>query len=272
MILYDEEQNKPIKEKHSISTLQCVLFFLMGCFGFQLLGTLTNTIFIAVLPEDYISSHTALVSSFINAVVYVLLLAILLTMYYFFNKQDLKDKALGFKNTVNVSYAGRWFAYYLVCNFALNIIMTLIQLAVEKSTGIILGTSNNQSGINSMISANPIMVFFVVCIIGPICEEITYRLGLFEALRRVNVKLAFILAPVLFALIHFDFEGVISGISSGNNLVLYNELFNLPSYILGGLILSYAYWKNLSINQSIYCHIFVNTLSFFSIVIQLLLQ
>lgn len=68
-------------------------------------------------------------------------------------------------------------------------------------------------------------------VIGPICEEFTYRVGLYSIARRLNKYVAIAFSTIVFALIHFSF--------TSSDIV--NELINLPSYLAGGIIFGIAY-------------------------------
>ncbi len=91
--------------------------------------------------------------------------------------------------------------------------------------------SVNESQIQAMLKAYPVITFITAGVIGPIVEEITYRLGLFSFLSRINRILAYVLTALIFALIHFDFTAA--------NLV--NELLNFPSYLIGAICLTAVY-------------------------------
>ena len=93
------------------------------------------------------------------------------------------------------------------------------------------GINDNQSSAINFANNYPLFAFFVICIFGPICEELTYRVGLYSFLRRINKVLAMVVTVLVFAFIHFDF--------TAENIVA--ELWSLPSYIACGLILTIAY-------------------------------
>jgi len=77
----------------------------------------------------------------------------------------------------------------------------------------------------------PLIAFIVMGFLGPICEELTYRVGLYSFFRRINKYLAFAVTMVVFAFIHFDF--------TATNMA--NELWALPSYLISGGLLTLAY-------------------------------
>ena len=89
----------------------------------------------------------------------------------------------------------------------------------------------NQSAADAFANNYPILAFFVMAIIGPICEELTYRVGLHSFLRRINKYLALVVTIIIFAMIHFTFDA--------ENIV--EELWSLPSYLVSGLLLTLAY-------------------------------
>jgi membrane protease YdiL (CAAX protease family) len=89
----------------------------------------------------------------------------------------------------------------------------------------------NQQGVESIAKSYPLIGIFIMGIVGPICEELTYRVGLYSFLRRINKYLALILTMVIFAMIHFTFDA--------ENIV--EELWSLPSYLVSGLLLTLAY-------------------------------
>lgn len=114
----------------------------------------------------------------------------------------------------------------------------------------------NQSAIILMVQNYPVVTFFIICVFGPICEEITYRIGLFTFFRRINRVLAYAVTILVFTLIHFDF--------TSEDLI--NELWNVPGYALGAIILTIAYdWKGPAASTA--CHIVNNLVSFISILL-----
>lgn len=88
----------------------------------------------------------------------------------------------------------------------------------------------NQSTAIEIANGYPILAFVVMGLLGPICEELTYRVGLYSFLRRINKWLALAVTALIFALIHFSFDGDII-----------EELWSFPSYVLSGVILTLAY-------------------------------
>lgn len=113
-----------------------------------------------------------------------------------------------------------------------------------------IGNNDNQMMAESLTISYPIFSIIIIGIIGPICEEITYRLGLYSFLSRFNKIAAYIGSALIFAIIHFNFL-------SSNILV---ELINLPIYIGSGLLLSFVYDKH-GLPGSLVAHITNNLIS-----------
>ena len=93
------------------------------------------------------------------------------------------------------------------------------------------GSNNNEEGITSITTLFPVLSLLIFGIIGPFVEEITYRVGLFNLLRKWNRVLAYLGTALIFGLIHFDFKAT----------DIVTEFINLPSYVVSGLLLCYFY-------------------------------
>ena len=119
-------------------------------------------------------------------------------------------------------------------------------------------TNANQSDIMELTTAYPTIMFFITVIIGPLCEEITYRVGLFELLKEKNEIMAFIVSSLIFAFIHMSFI----------DTTLKAELTAFPIYLCIGLCLTYAY-KKYGLACSYVAHLSLNLISFLSIISQL---
>jgi membrane protease YdiL (CAAX protease family) len=82
-----------------------------------------------------------------------------------------------------------------------------------------------------MLSSTPYLSLLVLGLVGPFCEELAYRVGLFGLTRRVNIYLAYFVASVVFGLIHMhDFTSV-------------NEWLSFPDYLVAGAVLAVTYEK-----------------------------
>jgi len=118
------------------------------------------------------------------------------------------------------------------------------------------GDNTNQTTAILLSKNYPILSGIVLCLLGPICEEFTYRVGLYSLLRRINVFLAMGVTIVVFAFIHFDF--------TADDMI--SELWSLPSYFASAIILTIAY-EHRGPACSMIAHIAYNTFAFIMILL-----
>lgn len=139
---------------------------------------------------------------------------------------------------------------------AVIVLLSGIYQALLNVIGVSVVDNANQSAISEMVRTTPVSSFLWIVMLGPIVEELTYRLGLFDWLKKGHRILAYVGTMFFFGLIHFDF--------SNPNIV--NELLNLPAYVIGGAVLCYSYDKS-GLATSTAAHIFNNLLSFVLIIL-----
>ena len=94
-----------------------------------------------------------------------------------------------------------------------------------------IDTSSNEAGVRNVIDVYPVASIFILGIIGPFCEELAYRVGLFGLLKRVNRVLAYVVTGLVFGFLHFDFRSP----------DIVNEFIFLPTYIFPGIAFAVAY-------------------------------
>ncbi|MCQ2815058.1 MAG: CPBP family intramembrane metalloprotease [Bacilli bacterium] len=236
--LADRQGNNGLKYQNRLAwfpILHQLLFFLIGLFGLMVFNVLFEVIFLP-LYETNISRFTILV----NFLSYILLFIALLLIfclnrkfrYFFSHFLDWRSYVAG------IAVCGLIYGLTVLYNI-------LLSLGYNVTDGL-----NQQTSVN-MIQNYPTMSFFMIVLLGPICEEITYRLGLFTLLSRVNRYLAYTVTILVFSLIHFKFNA--------SNLL--NELANLPNYLIAGFFLTLVYEK-FGISASFIAHIANNLLSF----------
>ena len=233
------ESHLDFKKKHPlffIDTSRELMLFFLGLIGLSVFALLGSLIF------TYFPIEKSLASLIINVSSYLLffIVAILIIYPYLKNLLD---------------YLKKWDTYIFgVIGAGLliggSIGINLLMRYLVPGTG----ESGNQGALITMVKAYPVVVILVFGIIGPICEELAYRVGLFTLLRRVHPVLAYTLTIIIFAFIHFDFMS--------SNIV--NEFANLPGYIWGAVILS-ALYDYKGITSSITAHILNNIISFIMI-------
>ncbi len=199
--------------------MQIVLFF-VGWLGFQILAI------ILTLITKNISMEEAQREAFLTFTAYGLLGLILaatqISQFKKYGKQA--------KNWLAPILGLAGFGAIMLFNMSYNIFLQLTRLVVSDNA--------NETAINSITVTYPLLSVLIIGIIGPMCEEFTYRVGLFGFFRRINKYLAYAITIVVFALIHFDFGSFAVG---GQTLV--NELLNLPFYMAAAFVFTFLFEK-----------------------------
>ncbi len=218
-----------------------VALFLTGWLGFQLMAMLLQFIFLAIFK--YIPDTTnSLFNMTVNCTAYALLFTALL---FIVTPLAFKDLLKGFKKLTPYVAGIACLVAILSFNFVYGIILSFIKVPVSDNV--------NEQNIETMTKMYflPSLIFFGI--IGPVCEELTYRVGLFSLGARKSKFLGYIITIVVFAFIHFNFEP--------DSLV--NELLNLPYYAFAALAFSFTYDK-FGFAGSVTGHILNNLLSIVS--------
>lgn len=118
----------------------------------------------------------------------------------------------------------------------------LIQMALAYFTGLKGGTSQ-------VLSLNPLIIAPLVCLTGPLWEELIFRytlnVGYFH-----NKFWGILVSTVLFAFLHGSMRWV-----------------DLVIYFCFGLIFSFVNWKKPNILSSVIAHILMNTVVFINLVV-----
>lgn len=197
--------------------------------GFAYLGMLFTELFFS-----YIFPSTALIASFTYGTMVTIILAVIL----------LTRRKMFFNSFKSLS------------NYVIGIVIGAIAIATGIMLSVLISSfykgevNNNQETAESIITIYPILSFFLFGFLGPICEELTYRVGLYSFLRRFNKYVAYIVTTIVFAFIHFRF----------NNEDIVSELVALPQYLLMAFLLTYAYEKG-GHTASMSAHIMYNIAS-----------
>jgi membrane protease YdiL (CAAX protease family) len=151
-------------------------------------------------------------------------------------------------------FSGKW---WLGLPFTFAILLTSYGLvSLYDALGIQLSDNQNQATIVRLVKDSPIISIITFGLLGPIVEEWTYRLGLFQYLKDRNKWIAYIVTLSIFGLIHFNF--------TSTNLT--NELLNLPIYLIAGAWFCFLY-DQFGLQVAMTTHIFNNVLSVMSILI-----
>ena len=220
-----------------------ILLFAMGFIVLHILSIGLTYFLAAIKVTDEVVIHLLLNMTCYN-LVFFMMIALLIGDYPKFKKSfnSYIPYVIGFGAGVIL------IMFSLTYNFIINICQ--------------LGTTNeNQSIANSMIGNYPIISFFVIGFLGPIVEEMTYRLGMFSFLRRINKWVAYLVTILFFTLIHFSF----------NPDTIVNELINLPNYLFAGFVFCFIYDK-WGFGCSLTAHIINNSTSVLLAILSILLK
>ena len=196
--------------------------------------------FILAFFVDYFPSNPILRSTLFMGVTYGIMLVSLLIIAIFSGRGKLF--ASKFNKGIDYIYG---------IGYAVTVVVGSIIVSSIVSWFYEMGNNANQDAIDAVAFNYPLLSFFTLCIIGPICEELTYRVGLYSLLRRFNKYFAIIVTSIVFALIHFEFFA--------DDIIV--ELQSLPSYIVSGVILTIAY-EHRGPACSMMAHMLYNTLAF----------
>ena len=227
----DNELSNHVAFMHPIA--QIGLF--LGGFGFagMLFIRLILSIFTDHIADVAVRSATLISLAYVFMLIGLAAIVLFTRRKYFFSR---------YKRGIDYFY-GLIYAITLVLVGSLIGVIVSIFYKVEDNA--------NQSAAVEYANNYPILAFFILGIIGPICEELTYRVGLYSFLRRINKYLAIFVSAIIFAIIHFGFDA--------EDIV--GELVALPSYIASGIVLAIAY-ENRGPACSMTAHIIYNIFAF----------
>lgn len=273
-LLINDNKESTLKESQSLPLWKMIVLFFTGWYGLKILAKFFNFIVLLcnevpfwdafnftidsnqITLEIYNILSRNDISMLVNSVCYGTLMIILFIIIAKDGKKIIKSFKID--NFFWVGLGGL---------FAILAFNRLYNFAVSRFYQI--GDNANEQAIDSVVSEFPILSVFIFGIVGPLCEEITYRIGLFNSLKRKTTPIVtYILTALIFGLIHFNFDALALFIANGESATLINELLNLPIYIFAGLTFSYIYDKY-GFAASFTAHTLNNLLS---IVLQILLS
>ena len=208
----DRQINDKVAFMHPIAQLGLFLG------GFSFAGMLILELIVGILLAGLIKDETTLECIVISCT-YILMIGGLSFIILYTRRKHFFSK---YKRQIDYIYG---FAYAITLILVGSLVTNFISLFHEVTDNV------NQSTAIVFSKNYPLLAFFILGIVGPICEELTYRVGLYSFLRRINKYLALAVTTVVFALIHFDF--------TADDII--NELWSLPSYVAAGAILTLAY-------------------------------
>lgn len=261
----EEDKNKN-KLRYSLSTVNCLILFLVGFLGIEAISFLVNLILLYTPLWEKVETGSTSVSNtfYINFFTYLIITPIMVWLLWYFDKDGFKKRLKDFGN-------GHIWLSGLIFFFILNIasyIYAYIEYYIELAAKISTSTNGNQSTIQALLIAFPIPMLFETCVLAPITEEIAYRQGLFECVRRKSRFWAYFTVCFVFGFIHVG-SSLISfiGQEGVTSSMIWSEILAFPTYAIGGGILAFCYEKNNSVSASIITHMITNFVSCISIFI-----
>ena len=230
-----KENDIDINKKH-LSLRKLILLFAIGFIGLFVVSFIIQ-LFLYFAPLDEVSKSA--ISNFVSySVIFVSLILVI--------NFDIKLFKNDFKN---------WTSYL----FGLSIAILLVVITISYTNFINLfrtfKPSDNEEGLRKIVLAYPVLSILFFCFIGPMVEELTYRVGLFNIFIKKK-WLAYLISIVIFALMHFR-------ITSDD---LIGELINLPVYLISGFALTLSYDK-FGLGASLTAHICNNLYAIVSFLI-----
>ena len=217
--VFNTEDDGPKWPKIRSEYIYRLIVFLIGFVGIFFVGLLVEIVVYLFNPDILDSNAPNYIQGLatVNSVQYLILLG----AFIFFLWPRLFTLIERFKHwkhvIIGVACGALVIGVTILYNFVIN---QFIELEVN----------GNEVAAEQMIKQYPGISLFILGFVGPICEELTYRFGLFGLLKKKNRILAYIVSSLVFGIIHFDFTG---------DLIV--ELLNLPTYILCGLIFGTTY-------------------------------
>lgn len=220
-----------------------IILFFVGFLGLQIISFLISIIILTT--NEYLATFGLTGVSILNFSTYFVTAGAIILII----NNDLLTVFSSFKEKRTYIYGVSYGLILIIISSFVSFIMNLITQNNQVNA--------NETGINSITLSFPFLSFIVFGILGPIVEEVTYRIGLFSSFsKRLKPIWAYIITCLIFGFLHFDFTSLFS--NDINTLIV--EFSNLPSYKVSGLLLCYFYHKE-GFGASSIAHIFNNCLS-----------
>lgn len=223
-----------------------IALFLTGWIGFQIIALILAVLVVSIYGKTEILNEAS-ISMAINCVSYGILVTCLFAIFGFTNLGNLIKK---FKFIRTYIAAAVCVVTIIAFDNFYSIILNSIKTNVVDNV--------NETNIVSLTTMYPLFSIIFFGIVGPICEEMTYRIGLFSLCNKKSKALAYIITIVVFALIHFNFDCLLT--DNIDTDLLINELLNLPFYLFAGLAFAFTY-DHYGFEASATAHIVNNLLS-----------
>ncbi|MEG0034718.1 MAG: type II CAAX endopeptidase family protein [Bacilli bacterium] len=205
-----------------IDTFREIALLVTGIIGMFLIGAIVGLIFGMVIGSkgEIVTNLTPLQSLISLSITQFLVLIIMIAIMYPYLKY-LAKSFLKYQSIIIGVLAG---GFLILFSFAYG---ALISATIPDHV-----TNGNEASLIPLVEALPALSFFILVLVGPFVEELTYRVGLFGAANKWNKVVAYVLAVVIFSVMHISF-------SSGTDWI--SELIALPVYLIAAFVLAYIY-------------------------------
>lgn len=235
-----QEEKSSVLHFDLLIHLLCYVISFFGLYGFYIISSVIFNLFPVYTSLSETTQGTILTafSYFLTAV------ALVIYLWNFAIKNILNQYA----NVKNILYG---FLFGLGLIVGSSIVSRFFSI-VGVMLGVEVAVNENEESIREITINMPILTAFMTIVLAPFTEEIGYRLGIFGGIHKYSRFWAYVVASLVFALIH-------TNLASENIL---NELLNLPSYIFAGAWLCFTYEKSGSIVTSITAHMTNNGIAF----------
>lgn len=213
VVVPSENKEEKITNEDNFSILKRALFIAIGVIGINIIATIVAFILLgAGFDKETIGGPANLIT---YSVLFVAIAGIV--------NIDVKKLKNTFKNYKNYIYG---VAVFLILIGFSAIYTTFVSNFYQFSI------SDNERRLREFIPLYPAASIIIFGLIGPLCEEFTYRVGLFGILKKYKWA-AYLVSSILFALAHFTFSSA----------TIIDELVNLPIYLFSAVLLAYTYDK-----------------------------
>lgn len=243
------ENNLKYKDMSDFPIWKHLVLFIIGLVGL-LCAEISVELIVEISAGSIYGAGSDAYEEFVDSATYAMLIngisyTILFIAFALFLKKDVRELTKSFRGyrPFVAGLIGLAVIYALSYNY--GVILGLLKTEI--------GDNDNEATLNSAVLAFPVLSLIIFGNIGPVCEELTYRVGLFSLLRKKNRYLAYIVEVLVFAFIHFGFTSI-----GTKNFV--NEILNMPFYIFSGLVFTYLY-ERYGLAASLTAHILNNTMS-----------
>ena len=217
-----------------------IVYFLLGYAGFQIIGVLvqliTQSVFMSSHPgattQELIDYMGLVSTSFtITSIAYYILFGTFVLILFLRKKFPAMGKSFAHWITYVVGFGGG------VLLLGASLMYSFVADAIFNAAGIDPSVNVNESGIRAMAQAFPALSILVFGIIGPFCEEMGYRVGLFGLASRLGRVAAYLISAFVFGAIHFGWGTLVDG--TREQIII--EFVNFPSYLIAGFGLCLIY-------------------------------